>query len=79
MSLEVVLAKQTRSSFNMSIYIGSTTVMITVLYVLKAVVASSQWCLAALICAAVPPPSIADGARPGKVGLTQAVNGEIPS
>jgi hypothetical protein len=86
MSLEVVLAKRTRSSFKISMYIGSTTVMIcflralwTVLYFLKTMVASSQRCLFALICAAVPPLSITTGARPGKVGFTQAVSGEIPS
>jgi hypothetical protein len=56
MSLEVVLAKPTRSSFRISIYVGSTTVMIcflralwTVMYVLKEMVASSQRCLFALI------------------------------
>jgi hypothetical protein len=51
----------------------------TVLYVLKAMVASSQWCLFERICAAVPPPYITTGDRPGKIGFTQAVRGEIPS
>jgi hypothetical protein len=51
----------------------------TLLYVLKTVVASSQRCLAALICTDVLSPSMADGTRTGRGGLTQAVNGEIPS
>jgi hypothetical protein len=51
----------------------------TVLYALKEIVASSQRYLAALICAAVPSPSINTGARTGKFGVTQAVSGEIPS
>jgi hypothetical protein len=86
MSLEVVLAKPTRSSFRISIYMGSSTIMICflraiwkVLYVLNAMVASSQRCLFALICAAVPPPSISNWARPGKGGFTQAASGEITS
>jgi hypothetical protein len=86
MFLEVVLAKPTTSSLKILIYIGSIIVIIcflralwTVLYVSKAVVASSQRCLAALICAAVLSPSIAAGDRPGKVGLTQAFNVEFPS
>jgi hypothetical protein len=67
-------------------YIGSTTVIICffsalwkVFYVLKLLVASSQQCLFALICAAVPPPSIAAGARPGNSGFSQGVSGEIIS
>jgi hypothetical protein len=51
----------------------------TVLYVLKEMVASSQWCLFALICADVPPFSITTGALARKDGVTQAVSSEIHS
>jgi hypothetical protein len=67
-------------------YIGSITVMIcflsalcTVLYVLKSDVASSQQCFAALIYAAVPPPSMVVGIRPGNSGFSHALRGEIIS
>jgi hypothetical protein len=86
MSLAVVLANPTRSSFKISRYMGSNTVMIcffralcTVVYVLNAMVASSQRCLFALICDVVPHHSISSGVRPGKGGFTQAASGEIPS
>jgi hypothetical protein len=47
--------------------------------VLKAIMASSQRCLAALICSDLPPSYITIGAHPGKVGFTQAISGEIPA
>jgi hypothetical protein len=81
MSREVVLTNPTRSSLIISMYIGSITVMIcffsalcTVLYVLKSVVASSQGCFTALSCAAVPPPSMTVGVRPGNSGFSHAFN-----
>jgi hypothetical protein len=51
----------------------------TVLYFLKALVASYQGCVFALICASVLPPSISSGACPGKGGFAQAASGELPS
>jgi hypothetical protein len=86
MSLAVVLENPTRSSLKISRYMGSNTAMICflralciLLYVLNAVVASSQRCLFALICAAVPTPAIYSGAHPGNGGFNQDASGEIPS
>jgi hypothetical protein len=86
MSLEVVLAKLTRSLFRISIHMGSTTVMIcflrafwTVFYIFKATITSSQRCLFVLIFASVPHPYITVGVLPWKGGFTQAVSSEIPS
>jgi hypothetical protein len=65
-------------SFKISKYIGSNTVMICflsacckVLYIRQVSTASSQECLAALSCAAVPD-LMTDGARPGAYGFTHS-------